>query len=107
MVGTLLRLLGVRRVNSTRPPGYLTWAEIEAKYPGEWVLLDEPTVDRRWDELTGGRLRLHTPSLEEFNARLFENRTPNMAVRYVFTDADRTSTDSDVISVWTDDSTPP
>lgn len=34
---------------------YLTMAEIEAKYPGQWVLLDRPKTDR-FENVLGGRV---------------------------------------------------
>jgi hypothetical protein len=40
--------------------GYVTRAEVEAKYPGEWVALDQPTTDR-FGNVTGGRLICHDP----------------------------------------------
>ena len=84
MGGILRRLFPGWRPEPPRPDGHLTWAEIEQKYPGEWVLLDAPTHDRRWAEVTGGRLVLHTPDIEDFNTRVLDHRTPRMAALYVF-----------------------
>ncbi|MBA4063221.1 MAG: hypothetical protein C0501_05815 [Isosphaera sp.] len=51
---------------------YRTMAEIEATYPNEWVLIDEPTVDRRTDRVSGGRVVMHTPDRAEFDHRLVD-----------------------------------
>jgi len=42
---------------------YLTMAEIEAKYPNEWVLIDQPKVDRR-HQMLGGVVVAHSPKRE-------------------------------------------
>jgi hypothetical protein len=44
---------------------YLTMAEIEAKYPNEWVLLANPKVTK-YQEVLGGVVILHAPDREEF-----------------------------------------
>ena len=85
--------------------GYLSWAEIEAKHPGEWVLLDEPR-DGPDGRVAGGRLLLHTPSIEEFNRRLMDLRTPNMAALYTFGPADYIPEEVLCVSMWMDDSIP-
>ncbi len=63
--------------------GYLTWAEIEAKYPGEWVLLTEPTTDPRTLEVFGGRVRLHARTRAEFDARL-DDLPPDLVEAILF-----------------------
>lgn len=42
---------------------YLSMAEIEAKYPNEWVLIDRPKVDRR-QRLLGGVVVAHAVERE-------------------------------------------
>lgn len=84
---------------------YLTLAEIEAKYPSQWVLLDQPTSNR-YDEVTGGCLVLHDPDMDQFHRRMMDHRRPHMAALYVFGPADYAPDHMDAISVWTDDSTP-
>jgi hypothetical protein len=49
---------------------YLTWAEIEARFPREWILIDRPTTDRRTDKVTGGYVVMHTPDRTELDRRL-------------------------------------
>jgi hypothetical protein len=85
--------------------GYLTWAEIEAKYPGEWVLLDEPT-DGPDGRTAGGRLLLHTPDIDEFNRRVVELRTPNMAALRALGPMDYQVEEIECVSMWMDDSIP-
>jgi len=51
-------------------PPYLTMAEIEAKFPNEWVLLDRPKVNEQTLEVYGGYVVLHCPTRAEFDARL-------------------------------------
>ena len=45
---------------------YLTMAEIEARYPNEWVFLINPTHRRKWGALTGGCVVFHSPDRAEF-----------------------------------------
>lgn len=62
---------------------YLTMAEIEAKYPNEWVLIDNPTMSK-YHQVTGGRLVCHSPDRDEVNrAALALPRPVNIAVRYM------------------------
>jgi hypothetical protein len=51
---------------------YMTMAEIEAKYPNEWVLMDHFTTERKSGKLAGGRVLLHAPNREEFD-RAFDS----------------------------------
>lgn len=54
---------------------YLTWAQIEAKYPNEWVLIDKPTgPKRRPEQVTGGYVVLHSPDRTEIDRRLLSLR---------------------------------
>lgn len=85
--------------------GYLTWTEIEAKYPGEWVLLDGPTEGSD-GRVCGGRLLLHTPDIDEFNTRLMSLRTPNMAALRALGPADYREEVIECVSMWMDDSIP-
>jgi hypothetical protein len=82
---------------------YLTMAEIEKKYPNEWVLLDRPAKDRNGD-VTGGYVLLHHPDLAEFNSRMMDHRRPAAAALYV-AGGPPLSDEIDVISPWTSDST--
>jgi hypothetical protein len=83
---------------------YRTMAEIEATYPNEWVLIDEPGTDANGD-VAGGRVVWHHPDLTAFNDRLMDYRRPRTAILYVGTEP-RSPDEIDVISVWTSGSTP-
>jgi hypothetical protein len=48
---------------------YMTMAEIEAKYPNQWVLIDNPKVNRR-QEIVGGHVVLHCADRAEFLRRV-------------------------------------
>lgn len=48
---------------------YLTMAEIKAKYPNEWVLIDRPVRDR-FKSVAGGHVIDHHPERAEFDRRL-------------------------------------
>ena len=48
---------------------YLTWAQIEATYPSEWVLIDRPTTKRKSLEVTGGYVAFHCADRAEFLRR--------------------------------------
>jgi hypothetical protein len=51
---------------------YLTWAQIEAKYPNEWVLIDRPRYRRKWEDLLGGHVVWHAADRDEFDRRLLD-----------------------------------
>ena len=44
---------------------YLTMAEIEAKYPNEWVLIANPKLSKH-HEIVGGVVVLHSPDKAEY-----------------------------------------
>jgi hypothetical protein len=51
---------------------YMTMAEIEAKYPNEWVFLANPTTRDRSLTLTGGHVVFHCADRAEFLRRIGE-----------------------------------
>jgi len=55
---------------------YLTHAEIEQRYPSEWVLLRDPRVDRRTQAMIGGYVMFHSGDRAEFD-RLIRSIPPN------------------------------
>jgi hypothetical protein len=46
-------------------PPYMTMAEIEAKYPDQWVLIANPKLTR-YQEVIGGCVVLHSTDRTEF-----------------------------------------
>lgn len=50
---------------------YLTMAQIEAKYPNEWVFIDRPKVNR-YQEVAGGVVVWHHADRDEFDRKLSE-----------------------------------
>jgi hypothetical protein len=65
---------------------YMTMAEIEAKYPNEWVLLAHATTRRGSQELTGGRVVIHCADRAEFLRQVGEwtgDAGPLGAVEYI------------------------
>jgi hypothetical protein len=48
---------------------YLTMAEIETKYPNEWVLIDKPKVDRE-RKLLGGYVLAHSSDRNDVERRV-------------------------------------
>ncbi len=62
---------------------FLTMAEIEAAYPGQWVLLDRPKMDRD-DNLLGGFLSYHCASRVEFDRKLLDFHFEDSAVFHVY-----------------------
>lgn len=83
MGGILRRLFPGLWSEPPRPEGYLTWAEIEQKYPGECVLLDHPTRDR-FENVTGGTLLFHNKDRDEFDAELSRHDLNDFAVLHVY-----------------------
>ena len=62
---------------------YLTMAEIEAKYPSEWVLIDRPKYRKKWQDLQGGVVAWHSTDHEEFLRRLEDfPEVGDCAIRY-------------------------
>ena len=45
---------------------YLTMAEIETRYPNEWVLIDRPNSTKTL-QLKGGYVVAHSPDRDEFD----------------------------------------
>jgi hypothetical protein len=45
---------------------YMTMAEIEEKYPNEWVLIANPTNQRKVIGPTGGIVVVHSPNRAEY-----------------------------------------
>ncbi|MBY0513868.1 MAG: hypothetical protein K2P78_08145 [Gemmataceae bacterium] len=56
---------------------YLTMAEIEAKYPNEWVLIDRPTTRGTSLAPTGGHVVIHCADRDEFLRRVAEWNGPD------------------------------
>lgn len=52
---------------------YLTMAEIEAKYPNEWVFLANPTTRRGSQAPTGGHVVFHCADHGECLRRVFDH----------------------------------
>ena len=46
---------------------YMTMAEIEAKYPNEWVLVDHFRADRKSGRLQGGCVLVHATTRDQFD----------------------------------------
>jgi hypothetical protein len=65
---------------------YMTMAEIEAKYPNEWVLIANPTKRRRSLEVSGGHVVLHCADRAEFLRQVAEWDDPevkHLASQYI------------------------
>jgi hypothetical protein len=56
--------------------------EIKARYPSEWVLIDEPQIDEM-TRLLGGRVVFHSPSRDEVHRKMLELRLPHFAIRFL------------------------
>lgn len=81
---------------------YLTMAEIEKRYPNEWVLIDRPVIDE-WNDVTGGRVEWHHQEREEFDRHLPDHPLKDSAILYAGVLHPEPLM---VTSIWTDDSTP-
>lgn len=62
----------------------LTMAEIEARYDGEWVLLEDPEVTDM-QEVKRGKLLWHSKDRDEVYRRALELKPRHSAVLYVGT----------------------
>ena len=60
----------------------LTMQEIEQRYDGEWVLLEDPVSDRR-DQIVSGKLRWHSKDRAEIGVKMLELRLKHGAIFYI------------------------
>ncbi len=60
----------------------MTMAEIEVRFPGEWVLIADPEVDDSLNVL-GGTVLYHNPDRDEFDRESLRFAGRRFAVRYV------------------------
>lgn len=60
----------------------LTMEELEARYTGEWVLLEDPETDGG-QRVTRGKLLWHSPDIEDVERKDLELKPHNAAVIYV------------------------
>jgi hypothetical protein len=63
---------------------YLTMAEIEQRYPNEWVLIDRLQTQGKWGEPLGGHVVWHASDQGTFYERLqeFQEVGDYCAIRY-------------------------
>lgn len=62
----------------------LTVAEIQTRYPGEWILVENPQTDAAL-EVQGGVVRCHDKSRETVYRKAVELRLPRFAMLYTGT----------------------
>jgi hypothetical protein len=72
---------------------YMTMAEIEAKYPNEWVLIDKPEEDS-YQRTTGGWLVFHSVDKDEVCRRGMEMPSPR-SITFLFTGTPRLAADEE------------
>ena len=60
----------------------MTWAEIEAEFDGEWVLIEGPEMTRS-REVVCGTVVFHGVSKEELYDKLEELRPTCSAIRFI------------------------
>lgn len=68
-------------VSSIAASEILSRAEIDARFEGEWVLIEDPEVDERLDVLRG-RVLFHSPDRDAFDRKMLELRPRRSAVLY-------------------------
>jgi hypothetical protein len=61
---------------------FLTFEEIKARFPSEWVLVGDPQTDDSL-ELVAGRVLCHSASRDEVDRKLLELRPARFAMRYL------------------------
>ncbi|MCI0335778.1 MAG: hypothetical protein L0228_21435 [Planctomycetes bacterium] len=59
----------------------LTIAEIEARYPNEWILVEDPYTNEAL-EVQSGKVRWHSPDRDEMYRKAIEFRLPYSAYLY-------------------------
>jgi len=68
----------------------LSFEEIKARFPAEWVLVVDYQTDASL-ELVAGRVLCHSIDREEVDRKLLELRPSRFAVRYLGTMAENTA----------------
>jgi hypothetical protein len=59
----------------------LSLAEIESRFPSEWVLIGDPQTDAD-QRLMAGRVLYHSPDRDDVDRKLLELRPPRFAFRF-------------------------
>ncbi|MEX2315632.1 MAG: hypothetical protein WD669_00665 [Pirellulales bacterium] len=59
----------------------MTIEEIEAQYPSEWILIEDPIAGEGM-EVLGGMVRWHSPDRDEMYRKAIELRLPRSATHY-------------------------
>jgi hypothetical protein len=59
----------------------LTVSEMKSRFPGEWVLVENPVTDTS-HELLSGKVRYHSRDREDFDRKSLELRPRHTAVIY-------------------------
>jgi hypothetical protein len=62
----------------------LTAAEIEVRYPNEWILVEDPTTNDALEVLSG-KVLCHSPNRDEMYRKAVELRPKNCAFLYTGT----------------------
>ncbi|MDE2842500.1 MAG: hypothetical protein OXN21_03860 [Chloroflexota bacterium] len=60
----------------------MTWAEIEAGFDGQWVLIEDPETTGA-QEIINGKVIFHSQERQEVYSKLFELRPHHPAILYV------------------------
>jgi hypothetical protein len=68
----------------------LTFEEIKARFPSEWVLIGEPRTDASL-ELLAGKVLCHSTDRDEVDRKLLELRPRQFALRYLGTMPENTA----------------
>jgi hypothetical protein len=59
----------------------LTMAEIDSRFPSEWVLVEDPQTNEAL-EVQGGKVLYHSRDRDEFDRKVLEFRPKRFAVVY-------------------------
>lgn len=62
----------------------LTLDEIKARFPSEWVIIDDPRIDESL-EVVSGAVLFHSHDRDEVDRKLLELRPSRFALRYLGT----------------------
>ena len=60
----------------------MTWAEIEAEFEGEWVLIEDPDI-RDSSEIYGGKVIFHSKSRADVHDKVMALSRLNHAVLFI------------------------
>lgn len=61
--------------------GILSLAEIQSKYPSEWILIEDPKTDEALN-VREGTVTFHSPDRDAVDRKAIESKSSRIAIHY-------------------------